>query len=149
MYLKYIIYGTGCYILTDKAEKLDLFGFYRLLRYYCLTSAPWIVPLLLVVFVGIALSIDTNTGSKIYFGAWVAGYTILLIGILFHPWNTFKNKWVEHFRKHSKLIEKNVGLEKEKDKTECEKLDEKLDEMVDLSDTDLNELDQDETAWNI
>ena len=148
MYLKYIIVGTGCYILTDKAERLNLPGFYRLLSNYCLTSAPWIVEFLLLVFAGIALSIDTNTGSKIYFGAWVSGFTLLMYCVLIRPWKKFKGIWREHFLEHSKSIEKKIGLEKEENKTECEKLDEKLDEMnVDLDDINLSDikLDQDET----
>jgi hypothetical protein len=125
--ISYLVYalGTGCYILKDKAIPLNLFTFYNLLKYYCITSAHWIVPILLLVFIEISLSIDTTSGY-IYFGFWVTGFTILGFLLLMGPWSKFRESWAQHFLEHALLINKKVGIEKEKDKTECEKLDEKL-----------------------
>jgi hypothetical protein len=112
-----------------------------------------------LVFIEISLSIDTTSGY-IYFGFWVMGFTILGFLLLMGPWSKFRESWAQHFLEHAFLINKKVGIEKEKDKTECEKLDEKLlaknigedflndfkpeqiqeENLVDISNSDLKDL---------
>jgi hypothetical protein len=118
---------------------LHLISFYNLLKYYCITSVHWIVPILLIIFCIISTSIDTKKDSQIYFGALVCGFALVGFFILINPWFKFKNSWIEHFKEHAMKIEKQVGIKKEEDKTDCEKLDEKLEGENILKGFDLDE----------